>query len=254
MDLGLAGKRAIILGGSRGIGWYTGRLLREEGCSVAFCARDAKGVQSAADALGDIGDGTTFGRAADLTDADETRGFVRAAIETLGGVDILIHNASGFGVADSEADWQRSFDVDIMAGVRAVDEALPELKRSDCASVVFVGSMASGYHFGRPPSAYGPVKAAMRTYANELAQSYGKDGIRANVISPGAVWFPGGSWDQRKQENPKFYAAVEKGIPLGGLGTGEEIARIIVFTASPAGLWLNATHLAADGGQVAAVD
>ena len=94
----------------------------------------------------------------------------------------------------------------------------------------------------------------MRTYANELAQSYGKDGIRANVISPGAVWFPGGSWDQRKQENPKFYAAVEKGIPLGRLGTAKEIARIIVFTASPAGLWLNATHLAADGGQVAAVD
>ena len=165
-----------------------------------------------------------------------------------------MHNASGFGVGDSEADWRRSFEVDIMAGVRAVDEALPALKESGAGSIVFVGSMASKFHFGRPPSAYGPVKAAMRTYANELAQTYGKDGIRANVISPGAVWFPGGSWDQRKQENPKFYAAVEKGIPLGRLGTGEEIARIIVFTASPAGLWLNATHLVADGGQVAAVD
>ena len=94
----------------------------------------------------------------------------------------------------------------------------------------------------------------MRAFANEVAQNYGRFGIRANVISPGAVWFPGGSWDQRKQENPGFYAKVEKGIPLGRLGTGEELARIIVFTASPAGLWLNATHLAADGGQVAAVD
>ena len=114
--------------------------------------------------------------------------------------------------------------------------------------------MASKFHFGRPPSPYGAVKAAMRTYANELAQNYGKDGIRANVVSPGAVWFEGGTWDQRKKDDPKFYAAVEKRIPLGRLGTGEEIARIVVFTASPAGLWLNATHLAADGGQVAAVD
>ena len=254
MDLELAGKRAIVLGGSRGIGWFTAELLKQEGCSVALCARGAEGVAEAAERLRAIGEGAVFAQAADLTDAESTRDFVKAAVEALGGVDILVHNASGFGVGDSEEDWRRSFEVDIMAGVRAVNEALPALKQSGSGSVVFVGSMASKYHFGRPPSAYGPVKAAMRTYANELAQTYGKDGIRANVISPGAVWFPGGSWDQRKQDNPKFYAAVEKGIPLGRLGTGEEIARIIVFTASPAGLWLNATHLVADGGQVAAVD
>lgn len=254
MDLGLTGKKALILGGSRGIGWYTAKLLKEEGCSVALCARDADGVATAENQLADIGEGQLFAASADLTEEAATRRFVRGAITALGGADILIHNASGFGAANAEADWQRSFDVDIMAGVRAVDEALPELKTSGSGSIVFVGSMASKYHFGRPPSAYGPAKAAMRTYANELAQSYGRDGIRANVVSPGAVWFPGGTWDQRKQENPKFYAAVEKGIPLGRLGTGEEIARIIAFTASPAGLWLNATHLAADGGQVAAVD
>jgi len=254
MDLGLEGKRAIILGGSRGIGWYTALLLKQEGAAVAICARGEEGVQEAVRELAQIGNAPVFGQSADLTDAEATRGFVRAAIEALGGVDILIHNASGFGVGGGEEDWQRSFEVDIMAGVRAVDEALPALQESGHGSIVFVGSMASGYHFGRPPSPYGPAKAAMRTYANELAQSYGKHGIRANVISPGAVWFPGGAWDQRKQENPKFYAAVEKGIPLGRLGSGEEIARIIVFTASPAGLWLNATHIAADGGQVAAVD
>jgi len=254
MDLGLNGKRAIILGGSRGIGRYTAELLQSEGCAVGLCARDRAGVDAAVEHLTSLGGAKIFGQAADLSDSEATRAFAKAAIAELGGVDILIHNASGFGVGSEEADWQRSFDVDIMAGVRAVDEALPHLQKSDSPSIVFVGSMASKYHFGRPPSAYGPAKAAMRAYANELAQNYGKDGIRANVVSPGAVWFPGGSWDDRKKENPKFYAAVEKGIPLGRLGTGEEIARIIVFTASPAGLWLNATHIAADGGQVAAVD
>jgi len=254
MDLGLKGKRAIVLGGSRGIGRYTAELLQQEGCGVALCARDSAEVKAAVDHLNSLGGAQAFGQAADLSDSEATRAFVKTAIAELGGIDILIHNASGFGVGNDEDDWQRSFDVDIMAGVRAVDEALPDLKNSDTPSIVFVGSMASKYHFGRPPGAYGPAKAAMRAYANELAQTYGKDGIRANVISPGAVWFPGGIWEQRKQENPKFYAAVEKGMPLGRLGTGEEIARIIAFTASPAGLWLNATHIAADGGQVAAVD
>ena len=255
MDLELENKRAIVLGGSRGIGWFTAKLLKQEGASVAICARGQAGINTAVDELQDIGPGHSFGASVDLSDAQATRQFVQQAIETLGGVDILIHNASGFGNGNSEDDWQRSFDVDVMAGVRAVDAALPALQASGNGSIVFIGSMASGFHFqGRPPSAYGAMKAAMRVYANELAQNYGKDGVRANVVSPGAVWFPGGVWDQRKQENPKFYAAVEKGVPLGRLGTGEEIARIVVFTASPAGLWLNATHLAADGGQVPAVD
>jgi len=250
MDLGLTGKCAIVLGGSRGIGFFIAQLLQAEGASVALCARGESGVTSAVAQLG----GDTFGESVDLADGAATREFVVQAVDKLGGLDILIHNASGFGVGDTEEDWERSFAVDVMAGVRSVDAALPALRTSGSGSIVFVGSMASKYHFGRPPSAYGAAKAAMRTYANELAQSYGKDGIRANVVSPGAVWFEGGSWDDRKKENPKFYAAVEKGIPLGRLGTGEEIARIVVFTASPAGLWLNSTHLVADGGQVAAVD
>lgn len=254
MDLGLAGKRAIVLGGSRGIGFFTARVLAAEGMHVAICARDANGVDTALTEIRGDSTATFYGASADLSDADSTREFVRQAIAELGGVDVLIHNASGFGMSDDESGWALSFQVDIMAGVRAVQEALPALKESDAPSITFVGSMASKYHFGRPPSPYGAAKAAMRTYANELAQNYGRDGIRANVVSPGAVWFPGGVWDQRKQADPKFFAAVEKGIPLGRLGSGEEIARIIAFVASPAGLWINATHIAADGGQVAAVD
>lgn len=253
MELRLEGKRAIILGGSRGIGWYTARALAVEGCSVALCARDADGVQAAVDALSEDPGGSHFGAAADLTDGDGTRAFVREAITALGGLDLLIHNASGFDRSGDEEGWQRSFQVDVMAGVRAVEEALPALKESDAASITFIGSMASKFYFGRR-SSYGPAKAAMRAYANELAQSFGRDGIRANVISPGAVHFPGGSWDRVKEAQPDFYRNVEKAIPLGRLGTGEEIARIVAFVASPAGIWINSAHIAADGGQVAAVD
>ena len=253
MDLGISGKKAIILGGSRGIGWYTAKLMREEGASVAICARGAEGVASAVDDLNQIGDGQAFGEAANLADGDETRAFVRSAIDALGGVDMLIHNASGFDMTGDDEGWKRSFDVDMMAGVRAVEEAMPALEESDAASITLIGSMASKFFFGRR-SSYGPAKAAMRAYANELAQSLGKKAIRANAISPGAVHFPGGSWDQRKKEMPDFYRSVEKSIPLGRLGTGEELARIIAFVASPAGIWINSAHIVADGGQVAAVD
>ena len=255
MDLNLQGKKVIVLGGSKGIGRYTAELFLQEGAHVAFCARDPDGVAAAEKEMAGLSHASeVVGRSVDLEDGQATREFIQEAGQRLSGIDILVHNASGFGMANDETDWRRSYEVDIMAGVRAVDEALPLLKESGSGSIVFVGSMASKYHFARPPSPYGAAKAAMRAYANELAQNYGRYGIRANVVSPGAVWFPGGRWDLRKQESPEFYAQVEKGIPLRRLGTAEEIARIIVFTASPAGLWLNATHLAADGGQVAAVD
>ena len=254
MDLNLDGKKAIILGGSRGIGWYTAQLLASEGCTIGLCARGADGVAQAVATLKEqSGNDAHYGASADLADGEATREFVRGAISALGGLDILIHNASALEQEGSDEGWERSFQVDMMAGVRAVEEALPALKDSDAASITFVGSMASKFYFGRR-SPYGPAKAAMRTYANELAQEFGRDGIRANVISPGAVHFPGGSWDRTKQSAPEFYAKVEKRIPLGRLGTGEELARIIGFVASPAGHWINSTHIAADGGQVAAVD
>jgi 3-oxoacyl-[acyl-carrier protein] reductase len=253
MDLNLKDKKAIITGGSRGIGLHTARLLATEGAAVAICGRTQADVQAAVDEINDSG-GSAYGYQVDLEDPASARQFAASAAADLNGADILIHNASGFDMAGDEAGWMRSFQVDIMAGVRLVDELLEPLKQSEAASITFVGSMASKFHFGRPPSSYGAAKGAMRVYANDLAQQYGRHGIRANAISPGAVWFPGGSWDQRKIENPKFYAAVEKSIPLGRLGTADEIARIIAFVASPAGLWINATHVTADGGQVAAVD
>ena len=253
MDLNLKDKKAIITGGSRGIGLHTARLLATEGAAVAICGRTQADVQAAVDEINDSG-GSAYGYQVDLENPASARQFAASASADLNGADILIHNASGFDMAGDEAGWMRSFQVDIMAGVRLVDELLEPLKQSEAASITFVGSMASKFHFGRPPSSYGAAKGAMRVYANDLAQQYGRHGIRANAISPGAVWFPGGSWDQRKIENPKFYAAVEKSIPLGRLGTADEVARIIAFVASPAGLWINATHVTADGGQVAAVD
>ena len=251
MDLGLAGRKAIILGASRGIGRYTAEALLDEGASIAICGRDAERLEQARDELA-RGGGTVYAAPANLANPDSTRAFVAGAIEALGGLDILIHNATGQSGQDAEG-WQGTFDVDVMAGVHAVEAAQPALEASDAASIIFIGSTASKQWFGRW-SSYGPLKGAMRVLANELGQALGRKGIRVNALSPGATLMPGGNWDRTREANPDFYKSVERSIPFGRLGSGEEVARAITFLASPAASWINATHIIVDGGQGKFVD
>ena len=248
MDLGLQGAKALITGGSRGIGFYIAKALRAEGASVAICGRTQATLDSAAEELRAIGPGTVYTEALDLQDGAAVRQFAKNAIEALGGLDIVVHNASGFSGQGDEA-WQRSWDIDVMAGVRIIETAQPAPEASGKGAVLFIGSTASVQYFGRGASSYGPVKAAQRVIANELGQSLGRKGIRVNALSPGATWFPGGSWDRTKQANPDFYRNLEKAQPFGRLGTAEEVARVATFIVSPAASWVNATHIIVDGGQ-----
>ncbi len=248
MDLGLNGAKAIITGGSRGIGFYVAKNLRAEGASVAICGRDAASLASAAEELQAIGPGQVFTQVADIQDGEAVRAFARAAVEALGRLDVFVHNASGFSGPGDEA-WQKSWDIDVMAAVRTIEVVQPALEASGKGAVLFVGSTASVQYFGRGVSSYGPVKAAQRVLANEMGQSLGRKGIRVNALSPGATWFPGGSWDRVKQTQPEMYAGVEKSIPFRRLGTGEEVARVITFLVSPAASWVNGTHVIVDGGQ-----
>lgn len=252
MDLGLRGRKAIILGASRGIGRYTAATLAAEGASLAICGRGAEALARARDELAAEFGGFVHAAPADLADPDATRAFVAGAIEALDGLDILIHNATGQSGQDAEG-WRNTFDVDVMAAVHAVEAARGALAASDAASVVFIGSTASKQWFGRW-SSYGPLKGAMRVLANELGQALGREGIRVNALSPGATLFPGGNWDRTREANPDFFRGVERSIPFGRLGSGEEVARVIAFVASPAASWINAAHIVVDGGQGKFVD
>ena len=252
MDLGLTGRKAIILGGSRGIGRFTAEALLAEGANVAICGRGAEGLEAARAELAASATGTVHAGTADLADPDSTRAFVLGAVEALGGLDILVHNATGQAGQDAEG-WRSNFDVDVMAAVHAIEVAQPALEESDGASITFIGSTASKQWFGRW-SSYGPAKGAMRVLANELGQALGRKGIRVNALSPGATWFPGGGWDRTREANPDLYKSVVRSVPFGRLGTGEEIARAITFLASPAASWINAAHIIVDGGQGKFVD
>lgn len=253
MDLGLAGAKALITGGSRGIGYYIARQLMAEGASVAICARGSETLESSAAELRTLGPGSVFTHVCDIQDGDAVAAYASAAVEALGGLDIFVHNASGFGTPGPEG-FQKSWDIDVLAAMRVVDVVTPALEAGGKGAILFIGSTASIQNFNKASvSAYGAVKAAQRVLANDLAQHLGRKRIRVNALSPGATWFPGGSWDRTKEANPQFYAGVEKSIPLGRLGTGEEIGRAASFLVSPAGGWINGTHLIVDGGQAVGV-
>jgi 3-oxoacyl-[acyl-carrier protein] reductase len=186
-----------------------------------------------------------FGRSVDVADADALKSWVEDAAEALGGIDALVANVSALGSGEGEEQWKRAVDVDLMHTVRFVDAAKPWLKKSDAGSIVIVSSVSARRAIGAVP--YGTLKAALNHYGKGLAVELAKDGIRANVVSPGTIWVEDGFWGDMKRDNPKVYEGAFKANPMGRMGEPEEVARAIVFLSSPASSFTSGTNLLVDG-------
>ncbi len=245
MDLGLTGKKAIVTGGSRGIGRAIAETLAAEGVDLAICARSAEALEAAAKELEAAGVAVTA-RVVDVGDAEALKGFISESIEALGGLDILVSNPSG-GTGVDEASWKANFEVDLMGAVRSVEAALPALCASDAASVLFVGTTAAVETFMGPTS-YNALKAALITHANGLSQALGGQGVRVNTISPGPIFFEGGAWDMIKQYNAAMYEEALAGHPGGRMGDASDVANAAVFLSSPAARHITGVNLIVDGG------
>lgn len=182
-----------------------------------------------------------------MKDAGAYAAWVEKAAGQLGGCDIFISFASAGGGPASEDTWKATFDLDLMATYRGVQAALPHLEKSKSGSIVAVSSTAALEDFFGP-QAYNAMKAAVINYAAALSQQLAPKGIRVNTVSPGPIFIEGGSWDMIKTHMTPLYEQTLKNVPMGRLGTGEEVAKAIAFIASPACPFMVGTNVVIDGG------
>jgi 3-oxoacyl-[acyl-carrier protein] reductase len=245
MDLGLRGKKAIVTGATRGIGLAISKLLAAEGCNVAICARNRDAVDATVGQLASAGV-KAVGGAVDVADLEAQRRWIGEASEALGGLDIFVANVSALAQGMDEAAWQRGFQIDVMATVFGIEAALPVLEHSDAGSIVAVGSTAMAEVYG-PTRSYAAVKAALVPYVKGLARNLAAKNVRANLVSPGNVYFKGGVWNVVEERNPEMFAGMLARNPTGRMGTPEEVANAVVFLASPRASFITGTNLIVDG-------
>ncbi|WP_430395923.1 SDR family NAD(P)-dependent oxidoreductase [Ferrovibrio sp.] len=239
------GKRVVVAGGSRGIGRSIALGFAAGGAAVSICARGAEGVAKAVAELGP----KAHGAPCDLADGKAVAGYIEAAAKALGGIDILINNASGFGRSDDEDGWAASINVDLLATVRACRAALPYLQHAGGGSIVHISSISGlGPSTRTPP--YGAVKAALIQYTQTQAAALAAKNIRVNCVAPGSIEFVGGVWDQARQHNRPLYDATLGSIPFGRMGKPEEVANTVLFLASDLASWVTGQTIVVDGGQM----
>lgn len=252
MDLGLKGKKAILIGASHGIGLATAQALAAEGCDIALCSRSQGSVDTAVAAVSAHGT-KVIGGIVDVTDTDGHTAWIEKAIEALGGCDIFIpFTSANTGVDDTEG-WMTVLNTDLLPLVNGIKAALPALKKSDTGSIVTISSTAALEEFmGAMP--YNALKAAVLNYSAALSQQLAPEGVRVNCISPGPIFMEGRAWDDVKDAMPEFYENIMSQIPMGRMGTGEEVARAITFLASPACAYMTGANLVVDGGMTKRVN
>jgi NAD(P)-dependent dehydrogenase (short-subunit alcohol dehydrogenase family) len=245
MDLGLKGLKAVVTGGSKGIGRRAADLFAGEGADVAICARNADEVGAAVASLKAKGV-AAYGAAVDVADKAALEGFIADSAKALDGLDILVANVSALAVDDSETAWQKAFETDMLHTVRAVNAALPYLEKSKAPSIVIISSV-SGREVDFTGPAYGAFKAALIHYAQRMAFQLAPKMIRVNTVSPGNTYFDGGVWQHIEKNLPDLFAQALALNPTGRMAAPEEIGRGIVFLASPASSFTTGTNLVIDG-------
>jgi 3-oxoacyl-[acyl-carrier protein] reductase len=248
MNIDLAGKRAIVAGGSRGIGRAIALALAGAGAGVSICARGAERLAATREEIARHGN-ATHSAVCDLADEAAVPRYIEDAAATLGGIDILVNNASGFGASDDEKGWAVSVSVDLMATVRASHAALPYLEKSGSGTILNISSI-SGFRATPRTPPYAAIKAAVLQYTLTQAASLARKGIRVNCIAPGSIEFPGGTWERARLNNPDLYGRILRSIPFGRLGKPEEIAQVALFLCSPLAGWVTGQNIAVDGGQM----
>ncbi|MFT4807409.1 MAG: 3-oxoacyl-[acyl-carrier protein] reductase [Paraglaciecola sp.] len=254
MDLGLANKRVIVTGGSRGIGHAISQSIIDEGASIATCARGQESLDKALSQWHKQG-ATAYASAVDVSDPAAYASWFESAVEQLGGLDIFVSNVTSQNKFTGLDRWRQAFEADLLQHIRATELALPHLKKGKSPSIVYIASIASIMTANMPSETeYGAMKAALISYANQLANKLGKDNIRVNLISPGPIYHEKGFWQSVEKHNPELFKRAEALSVFNRLGTSQEVANAAVFLASPAASNITGANLRVDGGTIKTVN
>lgn len=262
MDLGLKERRALVLAASRGLGYACARALAQEGCRVVMASRDAGRIEDAAARLREETGASVEVLVADLGRAGEAEALVAAAIQKMGGLDILVHNAGGPPAGDTASitpeQWQQAFEANLMSFVRTARAAVPEMKKGGWGRIVAIASSSI-----KQPIPNLVLSNALRPgvlgVAKTLSREVAKDGILVNVVAPGRIA------TERIEQLDRLAAertgqtpeAVREAsllhIPLGRLGRPEELGRVVAFLCSEAASYVTGAAVQVDGGAMASL-
>lgn len=255
MDLGLAGRRVLVTGGSKGLGFAIAQELVREGAHVAICSRNEEEVTAAAETLRAEG-GTVHAQRADVTDAGEVRELVARSVEALGGLDGLVNNAGGAKPGNFEAltddDWHADLDVKLFSLIRCCREVLPHLRNAGGGRIVNIGAVYGRYP---NPAFFGTsvLRAAGNSFTKTFALEVARDNVLVNGVNIGFVVTP--QWDNihRKrapelEQNEFFRRLAAEEVPLGRFGTPDEVSGIVTFLLSGRSSYITGASIDVAGG------
>ena len=247
MDLGLRDKVCVVTGSTGGIGLEIARQLQAEGAVVVTSGRSADGV-------GDLH------VSADLSRPDEPARLIAAAELRFGRVDCLVNNLGWAEIHRfeelTEELWEKSWQLNVMSAVRAIQATLPGMRARGDGAIVNVSSTAAKRPSGGMPE-YSVTKAALLSLSRLVADLYAKDGIRCNAITPGPTateaWVGEGGLAEQQGDREEIFAKVAAGRPLGRYAQPEEIASAAVFLCSERASYVTGAAWSVDGGTVAII-
>ncbi len=252
MDLRLTDKVGIVTGSSRGIGKAIAMGLAAEGCRVTLCARAADTLEQTAAELQATG-AKVCAVTADVGRPEDTGRVVEETLRAFGRLDILVNNVGGARTAGpfletADSAWQTAVELNVMAAARFSRLVVPEMQKVGGGVIINISSIWGRETGGT--ATYNAVKAAEISLAKSLARELAPLNVRVNSVAPGSIFFPGGSWDRRRQADPEGITAfMKREIPWGRFGTPKEVADVVVFLCSERASWVTGACLPVDGGQ-----